>query len=178
MDLMPGIMCDFDSGHVKVDYNVNLASDEENQTSPTTNSWKTKPVHVARVVVFKWHIEEPADTEEVAELQQCFLCLTRKRKVVLTSVAKRYLWMVVSDKEKQFSDCDQCFGKLRARAGFAYNRYLRQIPSRDVNDFFTFKRNENEDDIHIKDFLEVDRSKKRNRGKESFRAGEKKMKSL
>nr|CCA19668.1 AlNc14C76G5086 [Albugo laibachii Nc14] len=48
--------------------------------------------------------------------------------------------MVVSDKEKQLSNCEQYFGKLRARAEFAYNQFLQQIPSLDVNVFFAVDR--------------------------------------
>ena len=159
MELMPGIMCEFELGSVKVDFDINLASNEENQSSPITNSRKPKLVHVAKVVVFMWHIQKPEDTE-VSELYECFLCLTRKRKVVLISVAKRYLWIAVSDEAKLLSNCNQCIGKLKEGAEFAYNQFLRQVPS-----------------LHVKDFFAVAGSKKRNRGTDSFQASGKKLKS-
>lgn len=150
MELMPGIMCGFESGRVKVDFDINLAFSEENQSSPISNSKKPKLVHVAKVVVFMWHLQ-PEDTE-VSELYECFLCLTRKRKVALISVAKRYLWMVVSDQAKQLSNRDQCVGRLIEGAEFAYNLFLRQVLSLHVKDFFDVAGSKNRimEQIHFK----------------------------
>nr|CCA26715.1 AlNc14C405G11411 [Albugo laibachii Nc14] len=154
LEIMPDFMCEFELGRVKVDFDLNLPSNEENSRSPITNLRKRKPVQVAKVVLFMWHIQEPENTEGVAELHECFLCLTRKCKVVLISVIKRYLWMVVSNQAKQISNCDQCVGKLMERAEFAYNQFLRQVPALDVNVFFA-----------------TDGSKKRKRTQKSYQAG-------
>nr|CCA19669.1 AlNc14C76G5087 [Albugo laibachii Nc14]CCA27414.1 AlNc14C529G12059 [Albugo laibachii Nc14] len=75
MERMPSIMCEFDSGRLKVDFDVNLASNEDNPSSPITNSGKTKPVHVAKVVAFEWHIEKSEVAVELPAIQECFMCL-------------------------------------------------------------------------------------------------------
>nr|CCA21706.1 AlNc14C131G6955 [Albugo laibachii Nc14]CCA21869.1 AlNc14C136G7102 [Albugo laibachii Nc14] len=134
MDLMPNILCDLESERIKQYIDLNSIPNGDIPVLSVGGLEEDRAVHVASVVLVKWISNNPASVEEAATCKDCFICLTTKRKVVLISVEKRYLWMVES--EIIFANCQECSGELSVAQQFPYNGYLRQISARDASKFF------------------------------------------
>nr|CCA26254.1 AlNc14C361G10994 [Albugo laibachii Nc14] len=128
LELMPHIMCDYEMNRMKNNLDLNNLPDG-NEGSPPVSDTNSRPVYVANVVVINWTALDPDNVEEVTAFGNCFICLARKRKVVLISVNKRYLWMVDSG---SLPNCKACDGRVTFGPQFPYNQYLRQIPVRDA----------------------------------------------
>nr|CCA22523.1 AlNc14C157G7681 [Albugo laibachii Nc14] len=111
LEIMPDIMCDYESDRLKNKFDL-----DNNQVHVRDNDMsESSPKRVANVVVVKWITEDSESVEENAAYKDCFLCLTRKHKVVLISWTKRYAWMV------DFGSCpycERCNGKVTLARSF------------------------------------------------------------
>nr|CCA24278.1 AlNc14C231G9298 [Albugo laibachii Nc14] len=169
LDIMPEIMCDYESDRLKnnVDLNDNHVHIRDNDMSEFSAS------RVANVVVVKWDTE---NVEENAAFKDCILCLTRKRKVVLISLTKRYVWMVDSG---SFPYCEMCNGKVTLGPQFPYNQYLRQIPVQDAMKMTDTSEEERKrptpDELELDDASDEDPTRS-NQGSDEFRRRSKRKK--
>nr|CCA28298.1 AlNc14C2049G13137 [Albugo laibachii Nc14] len=125
LELMPDTICYYESNRLKNNLDLNMDSNENEETAQANDVSDFGAVKVANVVVVEWDTKNSKKPKEKAAFADCFTCLTRKRKVVLISVIKRYLWMVDSG---SFPVCETCDKKVTFGPQFPYNQYLRQIP--------------------------------------------------
>nr|CCA15256.1 AlNc14C10G1221 [Albugo laibachii Nc14] len=131
-------ICHYESNRFKNNLDLNLVSNENEENARANNGRDFIAVKVANVVVVKWDTENLKKFQEEAAFVDCFICLTRKRKGVLISMVKRYLWMVDAG---SFPGCAECDGKVTFGPQFPYNQYLRQIPISDAIEMMkTLKR--------------------------------------
>ena len=134
LDLMPGIMCDFESGRKMLDVDLNLSWNDDEKSVSLDYTMEPKQPHVAKVIMMKWNEECLEYIQVAAAFESCMRYLMRKGKVVLISVTKRYAWMVES--KQVLSNCEEFAGNLIEGPQFAYNQYFRQIAFLDAEDFF------------------------------------------
>nr|CCA17075.1 AlNc14C29G2780 [Albugo laibachii Nc14] len=124
MELMPDIICDYESNRSKnnVDVNLNSNENEENKGYARANDVSDfGDVKVANVLVVEWDTKTSENFQKEAAFADCFICLTRKRKVVLISVNNRYAWMVDAG---SFPSCKTCDQKVTFGPQFPYHQYL------------------------------------------------------
>lgn len=124
VQLMPDIMCRYESGDLMTNFDLNQNLEDDGSGSSAGGTSEPNIVNSAKVMVVEWDKNDPDDAGREAAFRECFICLTRKRKVVLISVIKRYVWMVPSE---SFPRCHKCYGKVTDGPQFSYNQYLRQV---------------------------------------------------
>ena len=119
VQLMPDLMCHYKRGGIKTDFDLNQDLEGDRPGSSVGGTSEPNLMYFAKVMVVKW---DAAGTEKA--FYECFICLTRKRKVVLISVIKQYVWMVPSE---AFPSCETCIGMVGYGPQFPYNQHLRQV---------------------------------------------------
>nr|CCA16766.1 AlNc14C25G2509 [Albugo laibachii Nc14] len=116
-------MCDYESGRLENNLDLNLLQDGNELSALASDVKDSRPFKVANVMVVKWGTKGSKNLQEVAAFEDCFICLTRKRKVVLISSNKRYVWMVDSG---SFPNCETCTDKVTFGPQFPYSQYIGQ----------------------------------------------------
>lgn len=127
LEVMPEIMCQYKIKPIAVKEDLNFeAHGHHSFSSPA-----------AKLIVVEWKTVDLEDVEEYELFEDCFTCITTKRKVVLMSLVERFVWIVLSDKPLQ---CYQCQQNLRLGGEVAYDSYLRQISVEEVKEYFSMPR--------------------------------------
>lgn len=126
LQLVHDLMCDFEKKNRMIaNFDLNQVSFEGEASSSGGDTSKIKKPNVGTVISIEWEIYDLEDVREEAAFAECVICLTNKRKVVLISVLRRYVWVLESE---QASNCAECVDKGINGPQFPYNQYLRQIP--------------------------------------------------
>ena len=126
LEIMPDIMCTYDESVVNTNmFDLNAIP----LHLPYNKFPEFSAKGVANVVAVKWSTNLPPSVMMDAPVKNCFLCLTGKRKVVLMSILKKYIWMV---NPGSFEYCDMCIGNVEFGLQFPYDQYLQQMSVKDA----------------------------------------------
>lgn len=156
LEVMPEFMCRYmmNPTEMKEDQTYKMNQKAPKYTLDLNHPPSSSPPE--ELIMRKWATVNLEDVEENKNFQACFICIASKRKVVLMSLAERFVWMVPSLKPLQ---CDMCKQQLEVAVEVGYYSYLRQITAKEVNGYFCTVRDQPEKGYRSRGYMSLKKKK-------------------